>query len=261
MTEAEWQACSDAQVMLDWLTGKTGSRGKGWFTFWRRSSPEPIPSEPKARASNRKLRLFACACCGPIGDLLQDSRGRKALQVAERFADGEVDSQKMNAAWDAAESALDSLRANSLPDALLPSLDTLRAVSWAARAAAATLEQEAIVAAIRTSEAVVKVAEEVAAWDGPWAARIWARAALLRDIVGNPFRTISIDPEWLIRNDATVRKIAQQIYSDRSFGDLPILADALIDAGCHDEEVLNHCRQTGGHVRGCWALDLLLGKE
>lgn len=261
MTETDWQACSDAQVMLDWLTGKTKDRGTGWFHFWRRSVPGPLPAELAQQASDRKLRLFACACCEPIKDLLNDRRSRRALEIAERFADGEVSMPEMNSAWDAAETALDSLRANPLPDALLPSLSTHKALAWAARAAAATLEQEAGNAARRAAEAVARTAEEVAAWDAAWAARIWARAPLIRDIFGNPFRTVTVDPAWLTWNDGTVPKIAQNTYANRRFEDLLILADALMDAGCHDEEILNHCRSDGPHVRGCWLLDLLLAKE
>ena len=61
-------------------------------------------------------------------------------------------------------------------------------------------------------------------------------------------------------NDGTVRKIAQAIYDERAFDRLPILADALEDAGCDNADILNHCRNGGEHVRGCWVVDLLLGK-
>jgi hypothetical protein len=84
---------------------------------------------------------------------------------------------------------------------------------------------------------------------------------LLRDIFGNPFRTVTLDPAWLAWNGGTVRKLAQAVYDDRAFDRLPILADALEDAGCTDGEILAHCRSGGEHVRGCWVVDLLLGKE
>ena len=84
---------------------------------------------------------------------------------------------------------------------------------------------------------------------------------LIRDIFGNPFRPAQIDNSWLTWNNKTIPRIAQLIYDERKFEDLPILADALTDAGCNDEQILEHCRQKGGHVRGCWVVDLLLGKE
>jgi len=79
----------------------------------------------------------------------------------------------------------------------------------------------------------------------------------LRCIFGNPFRPVAIDPQWLT---STVTLLAKGIYDDRAFDRLPILADALQDAGCDNADVLNHCRDTGPHARGCWVVDLVLGK-
>lgn len=70
-----------------------------------------------------------------------------------------------------------------------------------------------------------------------------------------------INPSWLAWNDGTIPRLAQAIYSDRRFSDLPILADAIEEAGCTDAEILAHCRAEGPHVRGCWVVDLLLRKE
>jgi hypothetical protein len=83
----------------------------------------------------------------------------------------------------------------------------------------------------------------------------------LRDIFGNPFRSISIDSVWVEWNDRTVLRLAQAIYDERAYDRLPILADALEEAGCNDGVILSHCRQPGEHVRGCWVLDELLGKS
>jgi hypothetical protein len=84
------------------------------------------------------------------------------------------------------------------------------------------------------------------------------QAELLREIIGNPFRPVALDPAW---RTPTVVALASQMYESRDFGAMPILADALQDAGCDNEEVLHHCRGPGPHVRGCWVLDLVLGKE
>jgi hypothetical protein len=88
-----------------------------------------------------------------------------------------------------------------------------------------------------------------------------AQVMLLRDIFGNPFRPVSLNPAWLTGNDCTVKKIAQAIYDERAFDRLPILADALEESGCTDTDILNHCRQPGEHARGCWVVDLILNKE
>lgn len=84
------------------------------------------------------------------------------------------------------------------------------------------------------------------------------KAALLRDIFANPFLRIACKPTWLT---STVTNLAQAIYDDRAFDRMPILADALEDAGCTDAGILEHCRGGGVHARGCWVVDLLLGKE
>ena len=84
--------------------------------------------------------------------------------------------------------------------------------------------------------------------------------SLFRDIFGNPFHPVAIDAAWLTWNNATVPAIARHIYDDRAFHELPLLADALEDAGCTDADLLAHCRGLGPHVRGCWVVDLLLGK-
>jgi hypothetical protein len=83
------------------------------------------------------------------------------------------------------------------------------------------------------------------------------QACLLRCLVGNPFRRVRINPRWLT---STVASLAEGIYADRAFDRLPILADALQDAGCEDADILAHSRSGGSHVRGCWVIDLVLGK-
>jgi hypothetical protein len=86
-------------------------------------------------------------------------------------------------------------------------------------------------------------------------------ANLLRDLFGNPFRPVAIDPSWLIWNNGTVTRIAETIYREQAFDRMPILADALEEAGCTNPEMLSHCRQEGAvHARGCWLIDLLLNK-
>jgi hypothetical protein len=85
---------------------------------------------------------------------------------------------------------------------------------------------------------------------------------LLRDMFGPlPFRPVTVHPHVLGWNDRLVVRLAQNIYDQRRWGDMPILGDALLDAGCDNEEVVAHCRAGNEHVRGCYVLDILLGKE
>ncbi|MBN9122462.1 MAG: hypothetical protein J0I06_25515 [Planctomycetes bacterium] len=86
-----------------------------------------------------------------------------------------------------------------------------------------------------------------------------AQLVLLSEIFGNPFRPVVFDPAW---RASDVALLANGIYAERAFDRMPILADALQDAGCDSDELLNHLRDASAtHVRGCWALDLVLGKE
>ena len=80
----------------------------------------------------------------------------------------------------------------------------------------------------------------------------------IRDIFGNPFRPVTLDSRWL---SETVVALATGIYADRAFDRMPILADALEEAGCDHPDILAHCRGAGSHVRGCWVVDLILGKS
>lgn len=81
---------------------------------------------------------------------------------------------------------------------------------------------------------------------------------ILRELIGNPFRPATVDPAWLT---SAVVPLAEGIYADCSFDRLPILGDALEEAGCDNADILAHCRTPGPHVRGCWVVDLILGKS
>ncbi len=85
-----------------------------------------------------------------------------------------------------------------------------------------------------------------------------AFADAYRELFPNPFVTLDWNPDW---HTTIVRDLSRHIYSAREFGTMPILADALQDAGCDNECILGHCRASTPHVRGCWVLDALLGKS
>ncbi len=198
MTEAEWLACEDLLEMLYFLK----------YVYRK-------PSE-------RRLRLFACACCPEFSD----ENVRQALAVAERLADGLADEHECAAA----------ILALPIPDDLnVP------------------IPRDVSLVMCCLAEHIIQACAHLGAG---------ADRRLLRDVVGPlPFRPVAIDATWLTWKEGTGPRLAGAIYDARDFDRLPVLADALEDAGCADAELLGHLRGPGPHVRGCWAVDLLLGKE
>jgi hypothetical protein len=179
-------------------------------------------------ASARKQRLYTCAMSGIYSDRLTDERSRIAIRVGERFADGHADATELAAAWN---NAREVLRSKS---------------TWATEAAAS--------AACPYSDFFKwpsRSAQESAA------NRLYF-VKLLQCLFGNPFHPVSFTPAW---RTSSVLGIADQVYTARDFSAMPILADALEDAGCDDADILAHCRGPGPHVRGCWVVDLVLGKQ
>jgi hypothetical protein len=220
MTESEWLACSNPTPMLEFLRGK---------------------------ASDRKFRLFACACCRRIWKQFTDARCRHAVETAEQYAEGQADLQRLEWAREAIRHAFHPSGASTCASrAANAAKDATRVPGWNA-ARNCWLE---------TSRAINP--QDTNYCDPSETPK---QADLLRDLFGNLFRPIIMNSTWLTWNDGTVVKIAQAIHDDRGFDRLPILADALEDAGCVNAEILTHCRGPGPHVRGCWVIDLLLGKE
>jgi hypothetical protein len=189
------------------------------------------------RATDRKMRLFGCACCRLIWEHLPEEWVRRAVETAERFADHLLDDTARDAARRDANQAVAGLRG-------------FRA--RLAEAAADLLKPRVSVSA------AVRVADQLQT--GRTAYLLPARqCALLRDIMTNPFHPPGrLHPDWLTWRDGLVRQLAQAIYEERAFERMPILADALEDAGCSDAVVLGHLRGPGPHVPGCWLLDRLL---
>jgi hypothetical protein len=228
MTDAEWLACDDPRIQLNlWLQKK-----------------------------NRKVRLAAVAACRAFWDFLTDERisghvtdehrreASESLAVAERFADGLATEEELEAAWERAEAVSRALR--DAIDAFAAGdydMDDMRvgdaqevtdAIGWAA-----STSPERTFSPLRGI---------------PGLEFLVARA--LREVFGPPTPP-SFSRAWLT---PTVTAVAQGVYADRAFDRLPVLADALEDAGCTDASILDHCRSGDEHARGCWVLDLLLAK-
>src|SRR5262249_47648653 len=223
MTEAEWLDCTDPQNMLEFLRGKV---------------------------SERKLRLFACACGrqGPVWRLLTGKENRRTVEASERFADGLITGVQLAST------------------ARLAFQGTMTGASFNPRRL--SLYAQALRAALETSR--------IDEWEAAYETQRMTtnllgshQGVILLEIFGSlPFRPIPIAPAVLAWNDTVVVRLAQTAYEERHLPDgtldnsrLAVLADALEEAGCADTDILGHLRGPGPHVRGCWAVDLLLGKS
>jgi hypothetical protein len=222
------------------------------------TSPDEMLSFLAARASDRSLRLFACVCCRRAWPSLPDERSRRAVEVAERFADGDARTGEVRAARGAARAAARAARGAARAAARAAPLQ-LRAVAVAAARCANPYVDAAV------ARRIAAVAAEQVERDTPGGSRhvrpteVAAQAGLLRDLVGNPFRPAAPLRPWLPPEEELIRGLAWAIHEGRAFDRLPILGDALEEAGCADEALLGHCRQPAEHARGCWAVDLVLG--
>jgi hypothetical protein len=233
MTEAEWLASRHPEEMLKAL-----------------DYPEP----------KRKSRLFAAACCqrllrldGLPGDLI-----RRKVDTAERYADGRANWREL---LEARLTPRDMALLESHPShyAVHEAVVALCHVGYASRR---EVSYFAALAMAHTDPELVP-GSNIGHHSQPVSrAECAAQCDFLRDLFGpSPFRQVTVDPSWLLWNGGTIARLAEAIYEDRAFDGLPILADALEEAGCTDADLLGHCRGGGHHVRGCWPVDLLLGKE
>jgi hypothetical protein len=191
------------------------------------------------KVSDRKLRLFACA----FGRVVRESQhqlGPSTVAVAERYADGLASDQEL---------ASELRKWACSPEERGPVPPSAYDGAWEAVDWLTILERR---------------------WRGdpdsyfpiPADAVLKRSAVLLRDICGNPFRpSPPLPPAVLAWHDGAIPKMAQTIYDDRAFDRLPVLADALEEAGCRDADLLAHCRGPGPHVKGCWAVDLAPPKK
>ncbi len=220
MNAARWESTTEPGRMVDRLA----------------TLPAPV--------GERKQRLLMCALARHLWDILP-AEGRHAVEVAERLADGACDEAERAAAYEAAGGALSAVyvQADCIPAKALENGPLDYFVSDAVVSVTMVGDAESgLILAMPDAQAD---AEEAVV------------CALIRDVLGNPFAPVAFDPGW--RTEA-VAVLARGMYESRDFRPMPVLADALDDAGCADPFVLAHCRGAGPHVRGCWVVDLALGK-
>jgi hypothetical protein len=286
--------------------------------------PMPMLEFLRGKASERKCRLCACACCRRIWRLMPDEMGRKGIKVAERFADGMASEEERRTTFEALI-LVENATFVGPPYANYPCFS----IQWpksAMMAAIIAVQSHAegvfdgtgrfVRGAVPAGQKEVNIDRLVGVCNkvahtttceaqrrretaqGTFS-RIWQtvarpvrqaiddfrgipgvylkmldfelgqQAILVHDIFGNPFRhLLRLSQAVLAWNDGIIPRIAEAIYEERLLPEgtldnvrLTILADALLDAGCDDEELIAHCRSERPHVRGCWAVDLILGKE
>jgi len=245
MTRDQWESCTDPTPMLRFLIG-TDERVQDLAAF------------PNCKVSHRKLRLFACACYWRVRHLLPDPRAQFGIEVAEDFADGrataadlEESSRRLREPLEAMEERWRASRGEEQK--------MLTPIHGALALALVAMWREAPKAAYYASSNATWVYGTILNRRAIPEEQV--QCDLLRCIFGGHFLSSTIPVGILAWNNGTLARIAQSIYEERGFGDLPVLADALEDAGCTNADIFAHCRQPGPHARGCWPVDLLLNKE
>lgn len=235
MTEAEWLSSGEPEKMLVCLGEQ------GLIT--------------QKAGGHRRLRLFVVACCRRAWDCFSQEE-RHAIVVAEVQADR----RKQDAS---------AIEAAALLVPEDPPGTKWNPTRCAARFALTDRPWDAACRGPRNVASVVAIRDSGGEWpllhdsayNASRARELARQADVLRDVFGNPFHSPTLAPEWLAWGDGVVPALAKGIYEDCAFDRLPILADALEEAGCTDTDVLGHCRGKGPHVRGCWVVDLAMRKK
>jgi hypothetical protein len=256
VTEAKWLGCTDPQPMLTFLRAKAAEQGCLSCTCCRVRCSRQGAVCP----TYRKLRLFGCACCHRVLYLLPDPVCQKAERALADYIEGVID----EASYLRITGDFDQTRRRRFPKVAAPEDDAWNALYCAVHRRWLEHFDEHF-AEYRWQLAMV-IAHDAAA-SGSEADEKSAQSDLLRDIFGNPFRRVTLSSSVQTWNSSAVVRLAQAADQERQLPTgtldntrLAVLADALEEAGCTDSDILSHCRQSGEHVRGCWVVDLILGK-
>lgn len=213
------------------------------------------------KASDRKFRLFAIACWRRILDLIPDVRSRVVIEIAEGLIGGKFNEREL---------VLARFNAQDVFDPNVKGVNFVQEINGEIRDAAmaahclslydfVSLDGEPCSqSGLNVAYGTADLAAKAASRSRTFSVERQAQSQLIRDIPGNPFRPATLDHRW---QSTSVRDLALSIYDNRSFDQMPILADALEDSGCNNREIIQHCRGDGPHVKGCWVVELILGKE
>jgi hypothetical protein len=230
MTEGEWTASANLQKMLECVRARKATLARRLLN---------IVGVLHQQVSKRQISLVACACVRRLPYI--DPESSNAIWQCEQHADGLINKEEMailhrnlseaSGVWRpvralvrclfSAEGEVGFLRVIELTNLFMGRIHQ----QWYSKPLTVARSEESI-----------------------------CQAQLLRDIFGNPFCPVTLNPSWLT---GTVINLARSTYEDRAFDRMPIMADALEDAGCTDEAILAHCRGPSLHVRGCWVIDLI----
>lgn len=228
------------------------------------SSPEDMVHFVADRLVGRKARLFTLACLRRVVPYLRDERSHAALRTLDDFAEGAASWEELRVAAGEAAAASEGIQADASEQRRFYLERSAAVAVWYA---CGELNPLALLGALAHSREARRLAEEDPVMVTQQRERR-AHAAFLRDVLGNPFHPRAVNPTWLDWNGRTVAALAQAAYEERQVPEghldpahLAVLADALEDAGCADADILGHLRSPGPHVRGCWVVDLLLGKQ
>ena len=208
--------------------------------------PGPMLEFLRGKVSDRKLRLFCVGCCRQIWHLLGDDQKRALVEVAEKYADELVNEAELASSfYDAKELLVKNYRYDSSDLAVFYTL-------WP------SIDKNEEAAGLYPPVGVADAAVTLAILEGVETAAREKQSELVRCVFSNPFKPVAFNPTW---RTSTVVEVAQGIYQERAFERLPVLGDALEEAGCSSPEILDHCRSEGVHVRGCFVVDGVLARE
>jgi hypothetical protein len=221
---------------------------RAWLTT---TMPLPMLLDRVQVASARKWRLLLCACLRAVWDELPEKLFRAAVEIAEDLADGHASPRNLVAVR--TNLAVARIHAERTSD-----VDQLQWTDFCRHALAEHPHAQPLrlPPLDRGSTFHIEMHE-----DHSLATHDPRQCAVIRDLFGNPYRPFVLDDDLLSGRLNAVHDVAREIYEQRNFKLMPVLADALEDAGCDEEGVLAHCRDSLEHFRGCWLMDALLGKE
>lgn len=210
-----------------------------WFVC---EDPGELLAFYRGKVTHRKARLYGIACCRVTWSWMVEPQVRRAIDLSEAFSDD-------MSVQDELDMAVQQVTENH---ERVATGDTGGWALWHRLAAVLNATGNPPRAKLVPHHLAISAIES--GIDNPL---LGLATQFVRDIFGNPFRPVAVDAYW---RSSAVTALAKSIYEEQRFDRLPILADALEDAGCENENILNHCRCDGPHVRGCWVVDLILGK-
>jgi hypothetical protein len=257
MIEEEWRSSTDPQAMCEFIRTATTSWKTRWLG-WMKTK--------RFQVSDRKWRLVELARVEQNVYIPMFFRGVGALILeARRHARDDLPSASVTRASAKALSWLMELQVGSsqLSDCFL--VQVCQAAAALARLFSTPPHEDAVIQdmAALVEERAARLRAELPNDSCRNTLDVWdaEHADMVRDVLGHLFVADSIAPAWLAANDGAASGLVEAIDASGEYRDMPVLADALEDAGCASDAILSHCRQPTRHVRGCWVVDRLLGRE